>query len=102
MLRFWRNNISKNKNNRRNHDGLKYKSIKDEEFDNSYSGGNEGILINDGNSIKNIKDKEQYDDISNEDFEKRKICENYEEINQLYEGILFKNIDKRYNDDFNE
>ena len=49
-----------------------------------------------------MKNKEQYDDINNEDFELRKICENYKEINQLYEGTLFENIDNRYYNDFNE
>ena len=49
-----------------------------------------------------MKNKEQNDDINNEDFEKQKICENYEEIEELYEGTLFENIDKRYYDDFNE
>ena len=95
-------NISKNKNNRRNYDGLNYKAIEDEDTDNSNLGENEEVLINDGNLIKNMKDKEKNDDINNEDFEKRKICENYEEINQLYEGTLFENIDKRSYDDFNE
>ena len=55
--------------------------------------------MNDGNFIKNKNDKAQNDDKSNENFEKRKICEKYEEINQLYERMLFKNIDKRYNDE---
>ena len=42
-------NISKNKNNRRNFDGLKYKAIKDEDTDYSYLKGNKQILTNDGN-----------------------------------------------------
>ena len=49
-----------------------------------------------------MKNKEQNDDINNEDFELREICENYEEINQLYEGTLFENIYKSYYNDFNE
>ena len=95
-------NISKNKNNRRNYDGLKYKAIEDEDTDYSYSRGNEDILINDGNLIKNMKNKEQNDDINNEDIEKQQIYENYEDINELHEGPLFENINKRYYDDFNE
>ena len=95
-------NISKNKNNRRNYDGLKYKAIEDDDTGYSYLGGNEDILINNGNLIKNMKNKEQKDDINNENFEKQTICENYEEIKELYEGTLFENINKRYYDDFNE
>ena len=97
-----RKNISKNKNNRRNYDGLKYKAIEDDDTDYSYLRGNKDILINDGNLIKNMKNKEQNNDINNEDFEKQKICENYEEIKELYEGTLFENINKRYYDDYNE
>ena len=96
------NNISKNKNNRRNCDGLKYKAIEDVDTGYSYLRGNEEVLINDGNSIKKMKNKEQNDDINNEDIEKQKICENYEKIKELYEGTLFENINKRFYDDFNE
>ena len=95
-------NISKNKNNRRNYDGLKYEAIEDEDTDYSYLRENEDILINDGNLTKNMKNKEQNDNINNEDIEKQKICESYEEINQLNEGTLFENIDERYYDDFKE
>ena len=50
-----------------------YKAIEDEDTDNSNLGGNEEILINDGNLIKNMKNKERNDDINNEDFEKQKF-----------------------------
>ena len=51
-----------------------------------------------------MKDKEQNDDINNKDFDGRKICGNFEKIEQLYEETLFWNVynDKRYYDDFNE
>ena len=45
------NNIFKNKNNRKNHDELKYKVIADEDIDNVNLGRNEQILINDRNLI---------------------------------------------------
>ena len=96
-------NFTKNKNNRRNYDELKYKVIEDGNIGNDNFKGNEETLINDGNSIKNMKDKEENDDINNKDFEKRKICKNFEEIKQ-YERTLLKNVDtaKRYYGDFNE
>ena len=57
-------NSIKNKNNRRNYDELKYKVIVDGNINNGNIGGNEQILINDGNLIKNMKDKKYNDDIN--------------------------------------
>ena len=95
-------NFIKNKNNRKNCNELKYKVIGDENIDNVNLGGNEQILVNDVNLNKNMKNEEQNDDINNEDFEKQKICENFVEIDQLYEEALLKNFDnnKRYYDNF--
>ena len=92
-------NLIKNKNNRRNYDELKYKVvIVDRNINNDNIGGNKQILINDGNLIKNMKDKKYNDDINYEDFEKRKACEDFKDIGQLNEETLFKNVDnkKRY------
>ena len=61
-------NFIKNKNNRRNYDEPKYKVIEDGNIDNDNIGGNEQILINDGNLIKNMNDK-GYNDINYKDFE---------------------------------
>ena len=71
---------------------------------NDHIGGNEQILMNDGNLIKNMKDKECNDDINYEDFEEQKIHENFEEIEKLYEEALLKNDDKKrnYNDVYEE
>ena len=86
-------NLIKNKNNRRNYDELKYKVIED--GNNDKIGGNEQILINDGNLIKNMTGKKYNDDINYEDFEKRRIHENFEGIEKLYEESLFKNVDDK-------
>ena len=75
--------ISKNKINRRSYDELNYKVIEDENFDNGNFGGNEQILINDINVIKNIKSKGYNEDINNKNFEKQNILDNLEEIEQL-------------------
>ena len=50
-------NMFENKINRRNYDELKYKVIEDENIDNGNFGGNEQMLINGINVIKNIKSK---------------------------------------------
>ena len=78
-------NFIKNKNNRRNYDELNYKVIEDENIDNVNLGENEQILMNDGNLIKAMKCKKYNDDINYEDFEKRRIHENFdtEKIKQL-------------------
>ena len=58
------------------------------------SGGNEQIPINDENLIKDIKNKE-FNDINYEDFEKRKTCKDFENVGQLNEETLFKNVDNK-------
>ena len=78
-----------NKNNRRNYDELKYKVIEDENIDNVNLGGNEQILINDGNLIKNMKDKEQ-NDIDNEDFQKKKLVKILKKLNKYTKKLYFK------------
>ena len=80
-------NFIKNKNNRRNYDELKYKVIEDGNIDNDNIGGNEQILINDGNLIKNMKDKE-YNDVYVEKID----INDTEKIKQLLnEEYLLKN-----------
>ena len=91
-------NVFKNNNNQINYDKLKYKEIKDENITTDNSGGNKQIPINDENLIKDIKDKEFNDDVNYEDFEKRKTCENFEDIRQLIEETLFTNIGCYYDD----
>ena len=94
-------NLVKNKNNRRNYNELKYKVIED--GNNDKIGGKEQILTNDGNLIKNMKDKKYNDDINYEDLKKRRIHENFEELEKLYEEALFKNFDdekRNYDDDY--
>ena len=73
-------NSFKNYNNQISYDELKYKVIEDD--------------------IENIKDKDYNDDINYKDIEKQ-ICENFKEIEELYEEALFKNVDdkKRNYDD---
>ena len=95
--------LSKNRNNEGNYDKLKYKDIEDENITTDNSGGNKQIPINDENLIKDIKNKE-FNDINYEDFEKRKTCEDFENVGQLKVEILFKNVDnkKRYYEDLDE
>ena len=52
-----------------------------------------------------MKGKNHNDDIIYEDFDKRRIHENFEEIEKLYEESLFKNVDdkkRNYDDDYVE
>ena len=51
--------------------------IEDENIDNGNLGGNEQILINDGNLIKNMKDKEQHDDVNNKDLFLKHLFRNF-------------------------
>ena len=62
--------LFKDNKNQRRCDELKYNVIEDENIDNDDFRGNEQILINNGNFIKNIKDKEYNDDINYEDIKK--------------------------------
>ena len=62
--------------------------MEDENIDNDHFGGTEKILINDGNLIQYMKDKKYNDDINYKDIGKRKTCENFGEIEQLYEETL--------------
>ena len=87
--------IFRNRNNQGNYDKLKYKDIEDENITTDYSGGNEQIPVNDENLIEDIKDKEFYDDINYEDFEKRKTCENFKDIGKLNEETLFKSVNSK-------
>ena len=89
--------LFKNRYNEENYDKLKYKNIEDENITIDNSGGNEQIPINDEKLIKDIKNKE-FNDINYEDFEKRKTCEDFEDIGQLNQETLFKNVynKKRY------
>ena len=95
--------LFKNRNNQGNHNKSKYKDIEDENITTDNSGGNEQIPINDENLIKDIKN-EEFNDINYEDFEKRKSCEDFENVGQLNEETLFKNVDnkKRYYEDIEE
>ena len=83
-------NFIKNKNNRRNYDELKYKVIGDGNIDNVNLGGNEQILINNGNLIKNMKNDEQNDNINNEDFEKQKFVKILKRLNNYAKKLYLK------------
>ena len=56
-----------------------------------------------GEWVKDIKNKE-FNDINYEDFEKRKTCEDFENVGQLNEETLFPNgnNEKRYYEDINK
>ena len=95
--------LFKNRNNQGNYDKLKYKDIEDENITTDNSGGSEQIPINDENLIKDIKNKE-FNAINYEDFEKRKTCEDFENVGQLNEETLFRNVGnkKRHYEYINE
>ena len=95
--------LFKNRNNQGSYNKLKYKDIEDEKITTDNAGGNEKIPINDENLIKDSKNKE-FNDINYEDFEKRKTCEDFNDIGQLNEETLFLNVDnkKRYYEDIDE
>ena len=95
--------LFKNRNNQVNYDGLKYKNIEDENITTDDTGGSERIPINDENLIKDIKNKE-LNLINYDDFKKRKTCEDFENIGQLNEETLFKNVGnkKGYYEDIDE
>ena len=89
-----------NRNNQGNYDELKYKNIEDENITTDNCGGNEQMPTNDENLIKDIENKE-FNDINYEDFENGKTCEDFENVGQLNEETLLKNVDnkKRYYED---
>ena len=93
-------NLFKNNNNdQRSYDKLKYEVIENENIYNDNFKGNEQILLNDGNLIRNMKNKEYNDDFNYEDIEKQRICENSGENEQFYEENADKK--KRYYNDAN-
>ena len=66
-----------------------YKNIEDENITTDNPGGNEQMPINDENLIKDFENKE-LNDINYEDFEKRKTCEDFENVGQLNEEAFLK------------